>query len=154
MSFQVSPLPASRFQHLYGRSDAELRSAGIVAQTADGPGYPCRVTLRDAKPGERLLLMNYEHQSAATPFRSSHAIYVIDGADTAAPKRDEVPGQLASRMLSVRAFSEDGMIVGADVVDGSLAAPLFERLLDDKRVAYLHAHFAKYGCYAARIDRA
>ena len=97
--------------------------------------------------------MNFEHQSAATPFRSAHAIYVIDGAGDAALEPGEIPEQLRSRLLSVRAFSEEGMLIDADVVDGREAATLFERLLADDRVSYLHAHYAKYGCYAARIDR-
>lgn len=152
--FQISPLPAAKFQHLFGLSDDELRSAGVLAQVADAPGFPCRVSLRDAEAGERVLLLNYEHQSALTPFRSSHAVFVREDAEEAQLQRGEVPQQLATRMLSVRAFSPDGMIVDADVVDGRASAELFERMLADERVSYLHAHYAKYGCYAARVDRA
>jgi Protein of unknown function (DUF1203) len=155
MSFQISALPAQHFQHLFGKSDAELKAAGVLATIADAkPGFPCRLTLLDAEPGERVLLFNYEHQSAATPYRSSHAIYVIDGAQGAAPAPGEVPEQIRSRLLSVRAFSQDGMIVDADITHGDAAAEVFERMLADPKVGYLHAHFAKFGCYAARVDRA
>lgn len=153
--FQISALPSDNFRRLYGRSDDELDAAGIVVRVADAkPGYPCRVTLRDAEPGERVLLLNYEHQSAATPFQSRHAIFVIDGAEDVPVARGEVPEQLRSRLLSVRAFSEAGMIVDADVVEGGKAADAFVRLLANPEAAYLHVHFAKYGCYAARVDRA
>lgn len=155
MSFQISALPASRFAQLFGKGDEELRAIGVIARIADSkPGFPCRVTLRDAEPGERVLLLNYEHQSAATPYRSSHAIYVIDGAEDAEFEVGEMPEQMRSRLLSVRAFSGDGMLVGADVVEGPDAPELFDRMLGDKRTAYLHAHFARFGCYAARVDRA
>ena len=155
MSFQVRALPAREFESLFGQSEAALRQAGVVVQMADAkPGFPCRVSLRDAEPGERVLLLNYEHQKAATPYRSAHAIYVIDGAEEAKPEAGDVPEELASRLLSVRAFSEDGMILGAEVVEGRQAAPLFERMLADPRVGYLHVHYAKYGCYAARVERA
>jgi hypothetical protein len=30
---------------------------------------------------------------------------------------------------------------------------MFERMLRDRKVGYLHAHFARFGCYAARVDR-
>jgi hypothetical protein len=33
-------------------------------------------------------------------------------------------------------------------------AALIARLFADPRVAYIHAHNAKRGCYAARIERA
>ena len=154
MSFQISSLPSQRFRHLFGKSDDELHAAGVVVKTADSkPGFPCRITLRDAEPGERMLLLNYEHQNADTPYRSSHAIFVIDGAEAAQLAPGEVPEQLRSRLLSVRAFSADGMMLDANVVEGAGAAELFERMLKNKRAAYLHVHFAKFGCYAARVDR-
>ena len=50
----------------------------------------------------------------------------------------------------------DGVVGGAleCVVDGRVLEGVIAGLLADKRAAYLHAHFAKYGCYAARIERA
>ena len=67
---------------------------------------------------------------------------------------DAVPDQLRRRMLSLRAFDETGMIVGAELVDGRKLEDGIATLLADERAAYLHAHFAKFGCYAARIARA
>ena len=58
------------------------------------------------------------------------------------------------RLLSLRGFSADGSMVDADVVDGSDAEALIERLFADPAVAYIHAHSARPGCYLARIDRA
>lgn len=153
-AFKISALPSERFRHLFGLSNEELDAAGVIVRVADAkPGYPCRVTLRDAEPGTRMLLLNYEHQDAATPYRSRHAIFVCDGAEEVAPAPGEVPEQLRSRLLSVRAFSEGGMMVEADVVEGGAAAEAFTRLLGNPETAYLHVHFAKYGCYAARVDR-
>jgi hypothetical protein len=54
----------------------------------------------------------------------------------------------------VRAFSAQGMLLGADVVEGTELVPLIERLLSDDAVAFLHVHNARPGCFAARIDRA
>lgn len=155
MPFQISALPAARFSHLFGKPDEELRRLGVVAMTADTkPGFPCRVSLRDAEPGERTLLLNFEHQGTETPFRSRHAIFVIDGAEDACIAPGETPEQMRSRVLSVRAFSAEGLMVDADIVEGVQAAPLFKRMLGDERVSYLHVHFAKPGCFAARVDRA
>ena len=58
------------------------------------------------------------------------------------------------RIISLRAFDEEGMLIDADLADGRELAPLITRLLADPKAAYLHAHYAKPGCYAARIDRA
>ena len=155
MTFRISALPAERFSHLYGQGDDTLRALGVETMVADAaPGFPCRVSLTDAPIGTRMLLLNFEHQDAETPYRSRHAIFVADGAVAAEPRDGIMPEQLRRRLLSIRAFSGDGMMLDADVVEGAAAEGLIQRLFADQRVDYLHVHFARRGCYAARVDRA
>jgi hypothetical protein len=154
MGFRITGLPSAEFTDLFSLSDEALRARRAVRQIVDARlSFPCRVSLTDAEIGERVILVNYEHQSADTPYRASHAIYVREGEVTY-DAVDAVPDQLRHRMLSLRAFDEAGMIVGADLVDGRTLEDAIATLLADRRAAYLHAHFAKYGCYAARIERA
>ena len=152
MNYTVYGLSPDPFIPLYGLTDDELAKRRARRVVVDGPGFPERVELRDAEPGETLLLVNFEHQDADTPYRSSHAIYVREGA-TEAWSGDHLPEVMRKRLLSLRGFSSDGLMVDADVVDGSEAEPLIERLFADPEVAYIHAHYARPGCYAARIDR-
>ncbi|MEZ5930385.1 MAG: DUF1203 domain-containing protein [Alphaproteobacteria bacterium] len=154
MSFQISALPERLFAHLVDQTDDVLRAHGARRMVVDAcPGFPCRVSLEDAAVGENVLLLNYEHQAAATPYRSSHAIFVRERAVQAKPQPDEVPLQLRRRLLSVRAFDVDGMMIEAEVVEGAALVPVVERMFAREAVSYLHAHNAKPGCYAARIDR-
>jgi hypothetical protein len=146
-------LPAETFAHLFSLSDAELAARGAVRRIADGEGYPCRISLTDAEPGQELILTNFEHQPANSPYRASHAIYVRAGEQTY-DAVEQVPEQLRRRLLSVRAFDGKGMMVGADVVDGRELEGVIDRLFADQRADYLHVHYAKPGCYAARVDRA
>ena len=155
MAFRVVGLPSLLFRSLYGLSEKDLAGLGVEVKFADAPtGFPCRVSLRDAPVGTRMLLMNFEHQPADTPYRSRHAIFVEDGAEEAHPEVNEVPEVLASRTLSVRAFDEAGQMLDAAVVSGREAGPAFERLLAVPGTAYLHVHNAGRGCYAARVERA
>lgn len=155
MAFRVVGLPSSLFRPLYGLSEKELAERGVEVKFADAQtGFPCRVSLRDAPVGTRMLLMNFEHQPANTPYRSQHAIFVEDGAEEVHPGVNEVPEVLASRTLSVRAFDEAGQMLDAAVVKGREAGPAFERLLAVPGAAYLHVHNAGRGCYAARVERA
>jgi hypothetical protein len=110
--------------------------------------------MRDAEVGERLLLVNYTHQPADTPYRASHAIFVREGAEQAYRAVGEVPEVMRRRLISLRAFDAAGMMVDADVAEGEALEPLIARLLADPKAAYLHAHYARFGCFAARIDRA
>lgn len=155
MSFRITGLPRAPFADLFTLDDEGLRRRGAMRVTADAkPGFPCRVSLEDAEPGEALILVHHEHQSADTPFRASHAIYVREQADEAFDAVDVVPEQFRSRTLSLRAFDAGGMMIDADLVEGSALEPALEPLLANPAVAYMHAHFAKPGCYAARIERA
>ncbi len=154
MSYTIAGLPLDLFAPLFGLSDDDLARRGISHAIVDAkPGFPCRITLEDAEPGERVYLLNFEHQPARTPYRSSHAIFVREAANTTATYVDEVPESLRIRLLSVRAFDTGGTMLDADVAQGVKLEPLIERFLADPSVAYLHVHNAKRGCYAARIDR-
>lgn len=156
MSFAITGLPVDEFRPLFGLSDTDLAARGIIRQTATAPvGYPCRITLQDAKAGETLLLLNYEHQPADSPYRSRHAIFVNESAKETCRAVDEIPGCLAVRpYIALRAYDEAGMMTAAEISPGADLAPLIERMLADPQVAYLHAHNAGRGCFAARIDRA
>ena len=81
MSFRIQALPMSAFADLFQLSDDALRDRGALRRVVDKkPGFPCRVSLVDAEIGETVLLVHYEHQSARTPFRASHAVYVRENA--------------------------------------------------------------------------
>lgn len=155
MSYVVSGLPLDAFQPLFGLSDEALAERGIRRYLVDAPvGFPCRITLADAQPGETVLLLNYEHQPADTPYRSQHAIFVSEQAQATARYVDQIPPCLVVRpMISLRAYDADGMMIDAALAPGAALEPEILRLLERADTAYLHAHNAGRGCYAARIDR-
>ncbi len=155
MDYVVKGLPLEPFQPLFGLSDEELLRHGAKRYVADAkPGYPCRITLQDAEPGETLLLLNWRHQDADTPYRSDGPIFVRETALASFEARNEIPEQQRSRLLSVRAYDADGWMRAAEVVEGAELEALIAKYFADGAIAYLHAHNARRGCYACRIDRA
>ena len=152
MAFVVKGLDPEEFEPLFGLSDAELGNRGVIAKTATAkPGFPCRITLEDAEPGERVLLFNYESHSTETPYRSAYAVYVRDGAEEAAIYENELPPVFQNRPIALRIFDEHGMLIGADMgLNGELKAKI-EAALARPGAAYLHAHNAMHGCFAAEI---
>ncbi len=151
--FRISALPMEPFAPLFNFDEMTLAEHQTRRVIADGAA-PCRVSLTDARPGDTLILTHYEHQRADTPFRAGHAIYVREGAVQAQPDADEVPEQLRKRILSLRGFDAEGMMLAADLADGTMLEDGIAALFADPAVAYIHLHFAKQGCYAARVDRA
>jgi hypothetical protein len=155
MTFVISGLSPRPFTPLFDLTDEALNERGMQRRRVDAkPGFPCRVTLQDAEIGETVLLLNHEHQPARTPYRSRHAIFVREGATEVVQLVDAIPSALASRLLSVRAFDEGDMMLDADVVEGGDLSALIDQMLTRPDVRYLHVHYAKRGCYAARVDRA
>jgi len=155
MSFRITGLPAEKFAPLFALSDEELKARGAVRRIADArdPGYPCRISLTDSRPGDELILVNYEHHPVASPYRMRFAIFVRRGEETF-DAVDEVPAQLRKRTLAVRAFDESGMMAGWELIEGRDLENAIARLFAKPDSAYLHIHFAAPGCYAARVERA
>jgi hypothetical protein len=155
MTFRVQGIDPGIFKHLVGLSDEALGEQGIRRYTVDvKPGFPDRVEVRDLEPGETALLLNYEHQPADTPYRSQHAIFVGEQSCQPLDLVDDLPEAILTRPISLRAFDAAGEMVDADLAAGSALRPIIARFFDRPDVAYLHAHYARRGCYAATIVRA
>src|SRR5687768_1564563 len=105
MNFEVRGLEPALFEQFFALDDAALAGRGMRRVRSDQPvGYPCRISLEDAPPGEELLLLPFAHQDGATPFRASGPIFVRRGQRAAARLVNELPTCLTLRPLSVRAY--------------------------------------------------
>jgi hypothetical protein len=154
MDFRITGLCAQPFRPLFGLSDRRLAERGARRYVADTkPGFPDRIELRDAEPGESVILVNHMHQPADTPYRAGHAIFVLEDAGEPYDRVNQIPEVLRPRVISLRAFNAAHMIVDAELVKGVEIEASIERLLDSPEVDYIHAHYATRGCYAARISR-
>jgi hypothetical protein len=153
MAFRIRGLAAADFAHWFALDDAALAARHALRRRVDAPfAYPCRISLTDAAVGDDVLLINFEHLAVASPYRSRHAIYIRAGEQTC-DVVDTVPDMLRRRLLSLRAFDAAGLMSGCDVVDGRDLEAAIANLFAAPDAVYLHAHFARPGCYAARIER-
>ena len=155
MTFRIRGICVAEIEPYVGLSDDELHALSARRVIADRPhAFPDRVELRDAEPGERLLLLNYEHQPARSPYRASHAVFVLEDALRRYDRVGEIPALLRRRIISARAFDEQGMIVDAALCPGSELEATIDQLMHLERTAYLHLHYAKHGCFACKVERA
>lgn len=111
-----------------------------------GFGYPCRVGLEDAAVGDQLLLLSYPHLNAASPYRASGPIYVRRHALQRRLAPGEVPPVVTRRLMSLRAYDGQHLMVDGQVVEGTAVAAALGALFDRAEVAYVHLHDAKRGC--------
>ncbi len=144
MSFQIVPLEPNDFAHLFNLTDAELATRKACRQVvASNPGTPCRISMEDAEIGETVILVNHAHQTADTPYQANHAIFVRENAKRACLDENEVPQVIRSRVISLRYFDQDHMMIDADVVDGDAVADQLLQAFDNGKIAYVHLHYAK-----------
>ena len=154
MTYRIQGLSPEPFRPLFGLSEAELGEHRALRVTADEAfGFPCRITLEDAAPGETLILLNHVSQDAATPYRASHAIFVRESAAEPATYVDEAPPVFAGRTLSLRGFDAGGMMRDASLASPGEAEGAILALFEQPDITTIHAHSATRGCFVARIER-
>jgi hypothetical protein len=154
MTYRIEGLAPAAFDSLFSMTESELAAQGAMRVTADSDfGFPCRVSLEDAAPGEELVLLNHVSHDVAGPFRTAYAIYVRKDAKRAASHTDEVPAYLDRRTLSLRGFGADGLLKDARLVPPGEADAGIRGLFERSDIDTVHAHAATYGCFLARIER-
>ena len=154
-SFRLAGIDPAPFAHLFELPDARLRASGAVRMVADRDfGFPCRVGLDDARAGDELLLLPYEHLPGHSPYRASGPIFVRRGASRRVLAPGEVPPYVTRRLVSVRAYDADDMMLEASVCEGHAVGALVMEYFARRQVRYIHLHNAKRGCFSCRVDRA
>lgn len=152
MTYRMEGLAPAAFESLFGMMEGELAAHKAVRLIADGPGYPCRVSLAEAEPGEELILVNHVSNDVDGPFRTAHAIYVRKDA-VASEFVDFAPASLDMRTISLRGFDGGGMLKGGLLALPGEADSRIRELFENPEIDAIHAHTATYGCFLARIER-
>jgi Protein of unknown function (DUF1203) len=154
MAYRVTGLQREPFAALFDMDDAQLAEHGAVRVTAGADkGWPCRVSLEDAKAGESLILVNHVSHDVATPYRSAYAIYLSETAGESANYIDETPPVFEGRPMAFRAFDKAGMLQDAALALPGEADAKIRELFESDDIAYIHAHNAAHGCFSAKVER-
>ena len=153
-NFRIVALDKKQFDNYFNLGETELAEKDIRKMVADEfPGFPCRVSLADAEIGEEVILLNFEHHSVNSPYKTGGPIFVRKTSQTLTPEINEVPKMFNHRLLSIRGFDKNATMIFADVTQGdTLKEKLFE-ILDNKAIDYLHIHNARPGCYNCLVER-
>ncbi len=154
MMITTTGLAAEPFQPLFALDDAELRERGIrrmIAPDDAGIGYPCRVSLEFARPGEELLLLNDRHlDDAHSPYRAEGPIFIRQQA-MQFHWEGEWPEIVMQRAMSVRAYDHDGIMIEADLAEKDALKDLVSEWLSRSHVAHVDIHSTRRGCFFCRL---
>lgn len=153
-NFKVKALNSDEFSQLFHLSNVELEKSGIKRIIVDSnPGFPCRVSLEDANIGEEVILLPYKHHQTNSPYQSGGPIYVRKNSTTANLRVNEIPKMLFHRLLSLRGYDVDGMMVKATVIEGENIKAEINGFFLNSKISYIHIHNAKPGCFNCSIER-
>src|SRR5947209_16697129 len=153
-NFKIVGLPLAQFQPLFSLEDNELAQKGARRLNGDThAGFPCRVSLQDAEISQGVILVPFVHHDVESPHRASGPIFVREAAKQIELAPGEIPEVVAGRVMSVRAYSDKGMMVNAAVTPGKELKSQVEKFLGDAKISYLHLHNAGAGCYSCRVER-
>ena len=141
MSFSIHAIPADVVDQLH-RTTGAASAEGV----ADG-GEPVRCCLRDARAGERLLLVNYEPALPPSPYREAGAVFV-HAQQCAGPEAAGYPADWRQRPQVLRAYDERGWIHPASTAhDGTDPEAVLTRVLATPGVVEVHSRNIAYGCF-------
>ena len=157
LKIRIAPLPDEYLQRVRstGRDDLGQPVKRLIAEG----GEPCRDVLRRARPGERLILASHSPFSVEGPYREFGPIFVLEDGQSSAFDRDSLPlashdaePYLQSRFV-LRAYNSNEEIADAALVTPESAEEKLQTFFAREDVAFVHARFPTYGCFACRIER-
>lgn len=153
-SFRIIALSESLFDTYRQMTADELKQHKAAWLTVDAnPGLPCRVSLEDARVGEKVLALSFQHLDVGSPYDGSGPIFVREQARRKVWLPGEVPHMLRIRNLSLRGYDHSGYMLEAEVVAGENLESRVIAIFDNPKVAYIHVHNASPGCFDCRVER-
>ena len=154
ISFQIEALTAKQFSCYFSMSERDLAAASAYVFCSDQrPCYPCRVSLTDAEVGENVLALSYRHLAVSGPYDAAGPIFVRENAVQARLEVNEVPEMLRHRLLSVRGYSKENLMIDAETIAGQSVERMLTRQFGNQQIEYIQLHNAGPGCFNCTVKR-
>ena len=130
--------------------------ANTIQRIHNDETYPCRYTLREMSARDGMLLLSYQLKRPKSVYSQPTAIFLTATGSERFDEPDVVPEIVRNRMVSFRAFSDDGMMVydANEIVEpkGDHIGAI-HRIFSRPDVAFINAHTAQAGCMLAHLER-
>ncbi|HTW97546.1 MAG TPA: DUF1203 domain-containing protein [Acidimicrobiales bacterium] len=122
----------------------------VWSRVASG-GEPLRCCLRDARPGDELLLFAYELPLPAGPYQETGPIFVHAERCAGWSGEERYPSEWTRRPQVLRAYDAHGAIHEATRVhDGTRSEAQLAEVLAQPGVVEVHSRNIAYGCFMFR----
>jgi hypothetical protein len=146
-SLRYLAIPADELDAIRAAGRDEAGNPLEVQVHADG-GAPLRCCLREARAGERLLLIAYTPPGTAGAYAERGPVFIHAERCDGYPTPHAYPTGLIGRQQVVRAYDRQGRIAdGVLVADGRQAQDVIAGFLARPEVVLVHLRNVGYGCY-------
>ena len=103
--FIIEPVSSLVLQTLE-QGATSLHGNPVETVTIDSnPGYPCRLSLEDARKGEEVYLFSHSPFTGANAYRETGPVFIRKNAVPAALGVNELPEIALARIIVVRAYN-------------------------------------------------
>ena len=147
---RIHPIPSTVFD--------EVRASGVdmfgnpVEHVVANGGEPVRCCLRNARPGEQMVLFGYEPPLPPSPYREKGAVYAHAEACAGPASTTDYPAEWHGRAQALRAYDSRGWIHPATLIhDGHDPEAAIDEVLAEPGVVQVHSRNLAYGCYMFAI---
>ncbi|WP_375563159.1 DUF1203 domain-containing protein [Bernardetia sp. OM2101] len=152
-NFKISAI-TDDYNHLFALNEQELSSKGMVRMVVDKkPGYPCRISLKDAEVGEEVILLPFKHHRVNSPYQSSGPIFIRKNAKKLNIDNNVIPKMLLHRLLSLRIYNKNGIMIDAKIIEGKELKNEIKSIFENRSANYIQIHNASPGCYNCQVNR-
>jgi uncharacterized protein DUF1203 len=152
-TFRIHPIPAPDLDAVRaGEGDA---AGNPVERRTAGGGEPLRCCLRNAAPGEELILFGYRLPTPPSPYREVGPVFAHARACPGPARSDAYPPDWYGRPQVLRAYDRHSRIHEATRThDGTDPETVIAAMLADPEVVQLHSRNIAWGCFMFAITRA
>jgi hypothetical protein len=152
--FRVAALPADDLERIRANGVDDFGNALEPVTVRRAGGTPLRCCLREAEPGERVVLIAYRPAAVGGPYAEVGPVFVHAEACDGYVAEGRYPDGFRSRQQLLRAYDARGRQVENLIVDGPAAERAITDLLGRPGVAYLHSRNVLAGCYMFAVHPA
>ena len=146
-TFRVEAIPADTLDLI--RTTGRDEAGNVPRERIDEEGgSPLRCCLRDAEPGERMLLIAYTPPGIAGPYAERGPVFIHAEPCAGYPDVHSYPQGLGHRRQIVRGYDHDGNMATATIVaDGGEAERELNTILSRPEIRVAHVRNVAAGCY-------
>ena len=153
-SSRVTALPPEDLDRIRSRGVDDFGNELVVMTEQDEGGRPLRCCLREARVGERFVLLACQPAKTGGAYAEVGPVFIHADPCAGYPTDNVYPEGFRHRNQLFRAYDRDGWQVDNRLVEGHDAESAIGDLFDRPEVSYVHSRNALPGCYMFTISRA